>query len=71
MFKITGGLTATAITIGSLLSVTLSAESNAKSGAVFVMTNAATKNEVIAFERSANGSLTERNLPGRDPTEWG
>src|ERR1700733_15475250 len=60
MFKITGGLAATAITIGSLLSVTLSAESNAKSGAVFVMTNAATKNEVIAFERSANGSLTER-----------
>src|ERR1700744_5749265 len=60
MFKITGGLAATAITIESLFSVTLLAESNAKSGAVFVMTNAATKNEVIAFERSANGSLTER-----------
>jgi len=59
MFKVTGGLAAAAITIGSLLSVTASAESKAKSGAVFVMTNAATKNEIIAFERSANVSLTE------------
>ena len=59
MFKVTGGLAAAAITIGSFLSVTASAESNAKSGAVFLMTNAATKNEIIAFERSANGSLAE------------
>lgn len=59
MFKVTGGLAAAAITIGSFLSVAALAESNAKSGAVFVMTNAATKNEIIAFERSANGSLTE------------
>ena len=59
MFKVTGGLAAAAITIGSFLSVTASAESNAKSGAVFVMTNAAAKNEIIAFERSANGSLAE------------
>jgi 6-phosphogluconolactonase len=59
MFKVTGGLAAAAITIGSFLSVTASAESNAKSGAVFVMTNAAANNEVIAFERSANGSLAE------------
>ena len=59
MFKVTGGLAAAAITIGSFLSVTASAESNAKSGAVIVMTNAAGKNEIIAFERSANGSLAE------------
>jgi 6-phosphogluconolactonase len=59
MIKVTGGLAAAAITIGSLLSVTASAESSAKPGAVFVMTNAATKNQVIAFERSANGSLIE------------
>jgi 6-phosphogluconolactonase len=59
MFKVTGSLAAAAITIGSLLSVTASAESSAKSGAVFVMTNSATKNQVIAFERSENGSLIE------------
>jgi 6-phosphogluconolactonase (cycloisomerase 2 family) len=59
MLKVTGCLVAAAITIGSLSAVTASAESNSKSGAVFVMTNDATKNEIIAFERSANGSLTE------------
>src|SRR6201986_5220759 len=59
MLKVTGCLAVAAITIGSLLSVPASAESNSKSGAVFVMANAATKNEIIAFERSANGSLTE------------
>jgi 6-phosphogluconolactonase len=59
MFKVTGCLAAAVITIGSLLPFTAFAESNSKSGAVFVMTNAATKNEIIAFERSANGSLTE------------
>jgi 6-phosphogluconolactonase len=59
MFKVTGCLTAAVIAIGSLLPFSAFAESNSKSGAVFVMTNAATKNEIIAFERSTNGSLTE------------
>jgi 6-phosphogluconolactonase len=35
------------------------AQSKPHAGAVFVMTNAAKKNEVIAYQRSANGSLTE------------
>ncbi|WP_084079855.1 lactonase family protein [Edaphobacter aggregans] len=34
---------------------------NRSSGAVFIMTNDADKNEVIAFDRAANGSLTEAN----------
>jgi 6-phosphogluconolactonase (cycloisomerase 2 family) len=34
---------------------------NRPAGAVFVMTNDADKNEVIAFDRSASGSLVERN----------
>jgi 6-phosphogluconolactonase len=59
MFKVTGCLAAAAITIGSVLPLIASAESQPNSGAVFVMTNDATKNEVIAFQRSANGSLIE------------
>jgi len=34
---------------------------NRPAGAVFVMTNDADRNEVIAFDRSANGTLIERN----------
>jgi 6-phosphogluconolactonase (cycloisomerase 2 family) len=34
---------------------------NRPAGAVFVMTNGADNNEVIAFDRSANGTLAERN----------
>ncbi len=34
---------------------------NHPAGAVFVMTNDADKNEVIAFDRNADGSLVERN----------
>ncbi len=37
-----------------------------KGGAVFVMTNAADKNEIVAFERNSDGSLTDA---GRYPTE--
>jgi 6-phosphogluconolactonase (cycloisomerase 2 family) len=32
----------------------------AKAGAVFVMTNAADKNQILTFERAANGTLTSR-----------
>jgi 6-phosphogluconolactonase (cycloisomerase 2 family) len=59
MFKVNGCLAAAAIAIGTLLPVVASAEPNSRNGAVFVMTNAATKNEIIAFERSSDGSLTE------------
>jgi 6-phosphogluconolactonase len=33
------------------------AESDGRSGAVFIMSSAASKNEIIAYERSSNGSL--------------
>jgi 6-phosphogluconolactonase len=59
MIKITHGLLAIMIGIGATSSVLHAAESNNKdnAGAVFVMTNDAGKNQVIAFERSANGTL--------------
>lgn len=44
------------------MSVVLPARSKAQttnSGAVFVMTNAADKNEIVAYKRSADGSLQE------------
>jgi 6-phosphogluconolactonase len=45
------------------ISLGLSARANAQNdrtpGAVFVMTNAADKNEIIAYERAGDGSLTE------------
>lgn len=59
MFKVNGYLAAATVAIGSLLPLVASAEPNSKNGAVFIMTNDATKNEIIAFERSSNGSLTE------------
>jgi 6-phosphogluconolactonase len=37
----------------------LSAAPSGKGGAVFVMTNAADRNEIIAFERNSDGSLTD------------
>jgi 6-phosphogluconolactonase len=58
MFKVNSYLAA-AVAIGTLLPVSASAQSNSKNGAVFVMTNSATENEIIAFERSSDGSLTE------------
>lgn len=59
MIKITHGLLAIMIGIGATSSVLHAAESNNKdnAGAVFVMTNDAGKNQVIAFERGANGTL--------------
>jgi 6-phosphogluconolactonase (cycloisomerase 2 family) len=46
-----------AVGVGAVLPTLASAQSNDAAGAVFVMTNAANKNEVIAFERTANGTL--------------
>ena len=48
-----------AITVTLMLPTRSKAEinSNAATGAVFVMTNAADKNEIIAYQRSGNGSL--------------
>ena len=48
-----------AVGVGAALPTLTSAQSKNATGAVFVMTNAANKNEVIAFERDANGTLGE------------
>lgn len=57
MFKLHRCLTAIAFTAVLMYPLHSVAESDAKSGAVFIMTNAADKNEVIAYERASNGSL--------------
>jgi 6-phosphogluconolactonase (cycloisomerase 2 family) len=46
-----------AVGVGAALPTLTSAQSKNATGAVFVMTNAANKNEVIAFERDTNGTL--------------
>ncbi len=47
--------------IGVLTPMMYAAESTTNAGTVFVMTNAADKNEVIAFNRSYDGSFSEGN----------
>ena len=61
MVKVTHGLLAIMIGIGATSSVLHATEFNNRdnAGAVFVMTNDAGKNQVIAFERSTNGTLGE------------
>jgi 6-phosphogluconolactonase len=46
--------------IGAVSPVLCAAQHGTKAGAVFVMTNAADKNQVLTFERAANGTLTSR-----------
>jgi 6-phosphogluconolactonase (cycloisomerase 2 family) len=48
-----------AVGVGAAFPILASAQSNNAAGAVYVMTNAADKNQVIAFERNANGTLGE------------
>jgi 6-phosphogluconolactonase len=43
------------------LPVVSQGQANRDAGAVFVMTNGADKNEIIAYQRHSDGSLTERN----------
>jgi 6-phosphogluconolactonase (cycloisomerase 2 family) len=50
-----------AIGIGFASPILCAAQSNNSTGAVFVMTNAADKNEVIAYERAANGTLSNES----------
>lgn len=57
MFKLHRCLTAIAMTAALVCPLRSVAESDAKSGAVFIMTNSADKNEIIAYERTSNGSL--------------
>ena len=45
------------IAIGAILPTLSEAQLERNAGAVFVMTNSATSNEIIAFKRDSNGSL--------------
>ncbi len=57
MLKVTRSLLMFAVGVGAAFPTLASAQSKNATGAVFVMTNAANKNEIIAFERDANGTL--------------
>jgi 6-phosphogluconolactonase len=59
MLKVTRSLLMFAVGVGAALPILASAQPSNATGAVFVMSNAASKNEVIAFERAANGTLGE------------
>jgi 6-phosphogluconolactonase len=59
MLKVTRDLLMFAVGVGAAFPTLASAQSKNSTGAVFVMTNAANENEVIAFERNANGALGE------------
>jgi len=59
MLKVTRSLLMFAVGVGTAFPTLASAQPSNAAGAVFVMTNAANKNEVIAFERDANGTLGE------------
>jgi 6-phosphogluconolactonase len=59
MLKVTRSLLMFAVGVGAAFPTLSSAQSKNATGAVFVMTNAANENEVIAFERAANGTLGE------------
>jgi 6-phosphogluconolactonase (cycloisomerase 2 family) len=48
-----------AVGVSAAFPILVSAQTNNAGGAVFVMSNDANKNEVIAFERAANGTLGE------------
>jgi len=52
------------LAIGAALAARSNAEDDQSAGAVFVMTNAADRNEIIAYKRNADGSLQEgRSFP--------
>jgi 6-phosphogluconolactonase len=57
MLNVTRSLLMFAVGVGAALPTLASAQSSNAIGAVFVMTNAAAKNEIIAFERTPNGTL--------------
>ena len=59
MLKVTRSLLMFAVGVGAAFPILASAQLNNATGAVFVMSNDASKNEVIAFERAANGTLGE------------
>src|ERR1700761_7985279 len=58
MSRVTRSLLMIMVGIGAASPILSAAQSN-KTGAVFIMTNDAKKNQVIAYERAANGTLSE------------
>jgi 6-phosphogluconolactonase len=59
MNKVSRGLFMIMVGIGAVSPILCAGSPNNSAGAVFVMTNAADKNQVIAFERAGNGTLGE------------
>ncbi len=59
MLKVTRSLLMFAVGVGAAFPTLASSQPSNAAGAVFVMSNDASKNEVIAFERAANGTLGE------------
>jgi 6-phosphogluconolactonase (cycloisomerase 2 family) len=58
MLKVTRGLLIALVGIGAVSPILCAEKPSSQSGAVFVQTNAADHNQIIAFERAANGTLT-------------
>jgi len=58
MFKATRNLLMLAVTVGVTSPILSIAQPASRSGAVFLMTNAAQENEVLAYDRAADGALT-------------
>src|ERR1700678_4840770 len=58
MSRVTRSLLIIMVGIGAASPVLCAAQGN-NTGAVFIMTNHAKKNQVIAYERAANGTLSE------------
>jgi 6-phosphogluconolactonase len=55
--KTVNGLAAAAASIGAILSASGTAQADERVGVVFVMTNSAVANEVVAFARESDGTL--------------
>lgn len=66
MYKAISGLAALSLAIGAFAPQMIHAQENRNPEAVFVMTNAADRNEVISYQRTYNGNFTEA---GRFATE--
>ena len=60
MFKKSHLLLPAVLAMSALLPARSHAQTGSAPGAVFVMTNAADHNEIIAFKRGTDGSLQER-----------
>jgi 6-phosphogluconolactonase len=58
MLRVTRGLLIALVGIGAVTPILCATQSSNQRGAVFVQTNAADHNKIIAFERASNGTLT-------------